>query len=462
MPTTTRVYATDDRLSVRLDCMVESGSENDVIAEVLAQSKSMGVEPELREEDIRAAINRATEMGPRISGLTLLTGTPPVAPVPGSLSWQRDFFSAPLVENPKTGKVDYRQHLDSSIVVAGDVLATLIPPQPGTPGLDVFGKPIAVAKPAGPRVRAGNGVLFDEAAGTYTATLPGRVRFAKGVIAVDQTYAIAGSIGLKTGHVSHPGSVDVARDIEPDSILEAGGTVHVSGAVEESDVTAGGDILVGHGIIGGGKATLHAGGCIEAAFAERAVLNAGYDIRIRREMIQCTVHAHGMLQIPDGQIIGGVVNAVFGIDAGQVGSHGDVSTTLIVGEDAALQEQIAARRGEAETCIAKIKELNERIAPLKTRDLGQSAFLREKLDTIQKELDKEMSHRDFIADELGHLLNESKQRAKAVIRIRKRVYPNTHLRIAHVEQIVDVEMSGPLVARLNDDGAFVLEPDQHT
>jgi hypothetical protein len=437
---------------------METELEDAAVSEVLAQSEALRIAPPLTADFVKSALLAAATHGSRISNLVLQNGKPPVPPVNGSIAWERDFFSTPLLEDATTGRVDYRQHLDNSVVAPGDTLATLTPSQPGTPGVDVFGKPIPSAKPFMPKIRAGTGVQFDEPANTFAAATIGRVRFAKGVLSVDQTYAIAGSIGLKTGHVKHPGSVDVAKDVEPDSILEAGGTVHVSGAVEESVVTAGGDILVGHGIIGGDRAKLHAGGSIEALFAENADLKAEHDIRIRRALVHCTTHTQGALLIPEGQIIGGTVCAVGGIDVGQAGSPGGVPTTLIVGVDARLQEQIAARRVEADECHEQVTRLREAIAPFKARQSSLTPILREKLTVLLNEMQKIEDRRLHADQELEYLFQESKDRAKTQIHIRRRVYPETHICIGFGKLIVTKETNGPLVAKLNDEGEVVLEP----
>ncbi|MBM3290536.1 MAG: DUF342 domain-containing protein, partial [Candidatus Hydrogenedentes bacterium] len=355
-------------------------------------------------------------------------------------------------------RIDFRQRLDNSVVTEGSRLVVLIAPEPGTPGVDVFGRAIPVAKPPKLRIRAGAGVHFDEATNTLTATVVGRVRMAKGVLFVDQTYAIPGSVGLKTGHVSHPGAIDISKDVEPDSQVHADGGIHIGGAIEESVVTAGGDVLVGHGIIGGDRAKVHAGGSIEAAFAERAELEAGNDIRIRRELIQCMTHTNGSLLIPEGQIIGGTASAIYGIDVAQAGSHGDVRTILITGVDPALQEMLAARHAEARACHDQIVQLSERIAPFKARQSTLTPMLRDKMDGFLAELEKVTAERDRIQHDIDRLTAESRERARAEIVIRRRVFPDTHLCIGHAKLIVAKEQEGPLVARLNDEGEVVLEP----
>ena len=462
MAATTRLTVSEDRLSVRLDCVVERGTEEAVVAEIVAEAEKMGISPAKTDDDINAILVPALALGSRVHNVLLTQGSPATPPVDGAIAWQREFFTSQLIANPKTGQIDYRQRLDNSIVAEGDILATLTPPQPGTPGVDVFGKAIQPAKPNAPKIRAGNGVSFDETAQTFTATATGRLRFAKGVLSVDLTYAIAGSVGLKTGHINHPGSVDVTKDIEPDSILEAGGTVHVAGAIEECDVVAGGDVLIGGGIVGGGKTRVQAGGSIEAAYAERAELDAGHDIRIRRELIQCTARAQGEVLIPEGQIIGGAVTAIFGIDVGQAGSHGDVRTVLTAGVDPSLHERLSARNTEAKGCHEQIAELNERVRPFKVRGGSLTPVLRAKLDALLAELAKAEAHRDFIQQEIEQLIAELRERAKAVIRIRRHVFPDTHLCIGHGKLIVAAEADGPLVARLNDEGIVVLEPATQT
>lgn len=455
----TRVYVSGDRLAVQVDCILEPGLEDTTVSEVIAQGECLGISPKLEAGPVKSVILTAAARSHRIAGLVLATGKAPTKPVNGSIEWTRDFFSRQLIANPKTGQIDYRQQLDNSIVAAGDTLAKLIPPEPGIPGLDVHGKPISPAKPVSPKLRAGSGVSFDEKTNVFTATADGRVRHAKGVLAVDQTYAIAGSVGLKTGHINHPGAVDIAKDVHTDSIVEAGGTVHIAGAVEESVVIAGGDVLIGHGIIGGDKATIRAGGCIEAEFAERSVLDAGHDIRIRRELIHCTTHAHGMVVIPEGQIIGGTSSGLFGIDVGQAGSHGDVRTMLVAGVDPVLQQQIAAHYAQLEECREQIIQLNESIAPFKLRLKSLTPILRKKLEEYLKELEKEEAHRAQVEEALGHLQQQAKELLKSKIHIRRRIYPDTHLCIGHAKYIVTNEADGPLVARINEDSNLLLEPE---
>ncbi|MCC6796948.1 MAG: DUF342 domain-containing protein [Candidatus Hydrogenedentes bacterium] len=455
----TRVYVSGDRLAAQVDCILEPGLEDTTVSEVMAQGESLGLAPKLEAASVKSAILTAAARSHRIAGLVLATGKAPTKPVNGSIEWSRDFFTKHLVANPKTGQIDYRQRLDNSVVAAGDTLAKLVPPEPGTPGLDVYGKPIAPTKPISPKLRAGSGVSFDETTNTFTAAADGRVRHAKGVLAVDQTYAIAGSVGLKTGHINHPGAVDIAKDVHTDSIVEAGGTVHIAGAVEESVVIGGGDVLIGHGVIGGDKATIRAGGCIEAEFAERSVLDAGHDIRIRRELIHCTAHSHGMIVMPEGQIIGGTASGVFGIDVGQAGSHGDVRTMLVAGVDPALQQQITAHYAQIEQCREQIIQLNERIAPFKPKLKSLTTILKKKLEELLKELEKAEAQRAQCEEELGHLQEQSKELLKSRIHIRRRVYPDTHLCIGHAKYVVANEADGPLVARINDDNNLVLEPE---
>ena len=462
MAETTRVHISDDRLAVFVDCVTHPGQESAVIADILAHCEALAISPKLSAEAVKARLLAALSRGPNVANLVIQKGEPPTPSVDGSISWQRDFFSSPLVENPETGQVDYRQHHDNSIVARSSLLATFTPPVQGTPGHDVFGKPILAAKPVAPKIRAGVGVQFDEAANTFVATIDGRVRYAKGVVSVDQTYTITGSIGLKTGHVSHPGSVHVAKDVEPDSRLEAGGSIHIAGAIEESTVISGGDILVGCGIVGGNKAKVHAASSIEALFAESADLKAEHDIRIRRALIHCTTNTQGVLHIPEGQIIGGTVCAVGGIDVGQAGSPGGVPTTLIVGVDARLQEQIAERRVEVENLQEQAARMREAIAPYKARQSSLSAVLREKLTVLLDEMQKIDDRRIHADQELEYLFQESKDRAKTQIHIRRRVYPETHICIGHGKLIVTRETDGPLVAKLTDDGEVVLQRELHS
>ena len=455
----TKVYVTQDNLWVRVDCTLELDLRETLVAEITQQLETLGLGGRLTHDQIMVRILDAAKHGLNITGLVLIHGEAPTPPVDGAIHWTRDFFSSPFVEDPETGKLDYRQHRDNSIVSAGSELARLTMPQPGKEGHDVFGRSIHVPKPITPKIRAGAGTRFDEASHTFHSTLDGRVRFARGVVSVDQTYSIVGSVGLKTGHVKHPGTVNIAKDIESGSRVEAGGSVRIGGALEESEVIAGGDVFVAQGILGGHKTKVQAGGAIEAMFAENAQLSAEQDIRIHKELIQCDTDTHGALDVSEGQLIGGIARAVGGIDVGQAGSHGGVPTILIAGVDPNLDATLAPRRAEIEKCNEEIHQTNEAIAPLKKRLASLTPKLRERLTELYSVVQLAEERRAELNSEMEHIIAESHARSKGVIRIRRRAYPETRLQIGKSNYLITTEVTGPVIAVIDEEGDITFRPD---
>lgn len=131
----------------------------------------------------------------------------------------------------------------------------------------------------------------------------------------------------------------VRGDIKPGFSIVATGSVVVSGMVEHASIRAGGDINV-QGVIGnhdvdgddedaeGPAELLEAGGDIDAQYLHTIAVTAAGEIRVNREIVNCTVQGGRVLTSPKGRIVGGQVAAEFEIGAGSLGAHNGTRTQL--------------------------------------------------------------------------------------------------------------------------------------
>ncbi|CAM3541247.1 MULTISPECIES: DUF342 domain-containing protein [Saccharibacillus] len=150
------------------------------------------------------------------------------------------------------GSLDYRSHLRIPSVQPGDLLARVIPSEPGTPGYDVYGESIAAPPVRELDVRARQHVEEREP-GVFVAAKSGRPCITEGAVRyldVSDAYVVQGDVNLKTGHIVFSGDVTIQGNVTDNMIVESLGNVYVSGGVYHSTITAAGSIVVQGSTIG--------------------------------------------------------------------------------------------------------------------------------------------------------------------------------------------------------------------
>jgi uncharacterized protein (DUF342 family) len=352
------------------------------------------------------------------------------------VEWAEDFFAKGFKLDEDSGSVDYWQRRENLSVQEGQLLMTVYPPQPGTPGCDLLGRrlPVERARPA--RVRLGSHVRQKEdAAGVQSlyADRSGRLRWADCVLAVDDVYTIRGDVGLETGHIDHPGALVILGDIQAGAQVKAAGDIVVKGMVEPATIITQGSLTVQGGVIGGQDSRLELGGGLHARYLLEAEVDAGEDIEIVNEIMQSRVRTRGAVIVPKGRIVGSEVMALRGIQVGQAGGEGPCATVLISGID----YRLAAAREPREAKIAKYERQLDKIRPRleqarqakRVLSPTQSAAVKELLVQAQ-ELEKATSQ---LRQEVNDLIRIAEQRRRETITVNRQIHPETVLQIGEAK-----------------------------
>ena len=364
----------------------------------------------------------------------LIEGKPPGQARDGYIKWAGDLFRQGFEVDEKTGSVDYRRPLAKNAVDAGQLLATIVPPVRGEDGVDVYGKVVSGDKGFFPVITAGQNVQEDGNKVEYHALTPGRARWAGGTLSVDEVLVIEESVGLRTGHITHPGALVVKGDIEAESVVEAAGDVEVYGIIERADVDTGGNLTVHGGISGKGNGCIHVAGQVNARFINEADIEAGKDVVIEREILQSNVKTLGSIAVQQGRLVGGSVMALGGILVGQIGSEAHVQTVLTAGKDyklearlSGLEEELDAleeRRGKLartlEPMLSQVKQIQK--MPKMTEAMTKVVKTVKVLADEVKKLDAEISR---IQEEMTKLRAQSKASADPRVEISLRIFPDT-------------------------------------
>jgi len=134
---------------------------------------------------------------------------------------------------------------------------------------------------------------------------------------------IEGDVDIRAGDIDAAGDVVIKGDVRSGRTVAARGSVTVSGVVEVSTITAGGDVSVLCGIVGRGKGKICAKGKITVGYVNEAALEAAAGLVIGSSAMNSTLLTDGDVLIEgEGVLVGGVVMAGGDLTARSVGHKG--------------------------------------------------------------------------------------------------------------------------------------------
>lgn len=437
------IAVSPDKMSASLVGSLPETAPEDVAAKVLEAASVRGLVQVVSAEELADLLRSEAQQGHSRIELRLAQGTAPVPPTEARLEWAGDFFSKEYLVDEATGATDYRTFKSNPSVVKGQLLLTVVPPVEGKDGCDVFGKRVAPPKAHRVRVRAGRNVQVDEAGLVFRAALSGRVRYVGDSLSVDEVYVVTGNVGLETGHIDHPGALEIKGNVEAGSRVKCLGHARVFGYVESADIDVGGDLEVASGITGMGTNLVRVAGSVKTKFIIDAKVEAGQDVWIEREIVHAHVFAKHCVYAREGRLVGGRVHATEGMEVKDAGSEALVTTVLSAGE---TDEEVALRL-EKEGRLTRLRQDSDRICQVLQPVVSRVAQLSEdKRQMVRKLLETEQALMQEIAG-LEEELSAVAARPRPRILVRGVLHPETVLRIGQASLRLKESVSGPLVAR---------------
>lgn len=362
------------------------------------------------------------------------------------------------------GRVDYYEQSSVIQVRKGDRILTLVPPEEGAPGSDIFGKPIPV-NPARPsNVRRGDHVSLDPDGATFTAASGGGLVIRGDVVSVETVLKIEGDMDFSVGNVDFVGDVVVAKSVLDNFTLRVGGNLTVHGNVGAAEVECQGAVTVQGGITGRERGGVKARGPVRVKYLNSANVQSGQDVAADAEILNSRVEALG--RVAAGGIVGGEVIARLAVDAGMLGSAMQVATSVVIGVDYTVEARTRRLREELAPLHREIAAVTANIAPY-MEDPQRIAHLppnrREQLkDTLLKL--KEHKRRSA---EIEHELAQhdiGTRALKGSVLVRRMIHPGVTVRIGGCRRSFTQEVPGPvrLLPNYEDEGIRIegVRPDE--
>jgi uncharacterized protein (DUF342 family) len=367
------------------------------------------------------------------------------------------------------GVVDFYDTKTYSAVEPQTPLMRRIPPTIGVDGTDVFGE-IVSAVP-------GKDQLFKSCEGSRVAPQDSNLLLATlhGYPIVELTgvrvanMLVLPSADLDSGHIDFDGSVSIKGDVKPRVEVKATGDIFVKGTVESASLIAGGQIVIGGGVIGeplsdqrnAPKITtrLQAGSDIHAQFLQQVEATAGASILVQRYALHCHLEARMTVVVGErggkGIILGGWADAGTSLQVNIIGSNAYIETHVSVGrihilfaEKSGLALELAQRGDESNRLQDILTKLSRPSTTDRPRPLKRARI--EKAQSVVMMLDARIAK---LQQRMGTLEMDILEAHGAYIQINSKLYSNTRVTVNGSQQVIQQEQSKTRI--MNNDNQLV-------
>ncbi|HHT72546.1 MAG TPA: FapA family protein [Firmicutes bacterium] len=187
-------------------------------------------------------------------------------------------------------RIDYYEAYGISSVEEGAILAVKIPPEPGTPGTDVFGRKIPVGKPKDLQIKCGKGANLSRDGTTATAATSGLPLLRGNIIEVLPVLELKSDADISTGNITFDGAIVIRGSVLENVKVESlSGTVHVGGLVSGAVIRSYGSIVVQRNVV---ASELQAGGLSIVQMKIAGILHNIRDYLVKLERAFHSVAKH--------------------------------------------------------------------------------------------------------------------------------------------------------------------------
>lgn len=265
------------------------------------------------------------------------------------------------------GVADFRE-LNSIVPIRkNEVIADIILPGEGTPGMNVFGDELPAEPGIAAKVSVGKNTLVTTDGKNIVAACDGHIVFGNGCFNVEEAVTVRTDLDISVGNISFFGDVHIKGNVMEGFSVNAGKSLKIDGSVFGGEISAGGKLTVVGGCI---NSKVKCGGDADIGFCENSNIFVKGDIT-SKQFAFCTVFCYGKLTTKGarGVIAGGKITAMHDVNAGVIGSEKYTPTEVNIGDGSVL----FARKREAEAELAEAV----RIFDLSVKNL---AFLKNRKD----------------------------------------------------------------------------------
>jgi len=353
------------------------------------------------------------------------------------------------------GRVDFKNMGFVDSIKEGDTLAVKTPVTLGKNGTTVTGKIIRAKDGKDVVFKIGKNIKLSPDNLKAIAEVDGTIVFDNDKISVVQMLEIKKDVGVETGNINFHGQVIVHGNVTNGYSIECDGDLVINGVVEGATIKSNGSIVISRGIQGHDEANIYCGGQLTSNFINSAVVYCRGDIETGAIM-NSTVKSDGKIVVKGkkGLIVGGEITSKSDIEANVVGSEMGIITSLKLGVDVEIIEELKSLTSEVKELIEMHEKLDKTIKLLKIKidqnpEDDRSIFMVKKYSSNFIELDEKLSEKRMRLKMINELVNNIKG---AQLKART-IYPGTRVKIGSTSYYVKHALSHTIITK--DKGEIV-------
>ncbi|MBU43131.1 MAG: hypothetical protein CMN76_07940 [Spirochaetaceae bacterium] len=329
--------------------------------------------------------------------------------------------------------VDFRNLNVVQTCKAGDLLATVLPGEPGEAGFTVTGRTLpptdgsSIVLEAGMNVEARGNEYFSRIDG-HARVSNYQSRFPR--VDVEEILELD-NVDYSTGHIDFPGTVVVRNAVLDGFQVRARGDIIIEKTVSNVFLKAEGDIILSGGSVTRNSGYIEAAGSIFARFAQSSSLLAGHGIYIQEVSMHSRLTAGQEIIVEEGrgEIIGGDVLAGQRLKARKLGTKMETGTRVTVGVDPdtfqKLREMDAQYEDQKKTYHRVLLHIQQIEESRKRGKASQEDEETEKrLRMVQQKLEKHLENLELQRERLIASINPVEG---AEVEVREQVYPGVEI-----------------------------------
>lgn len=370
------------------------------------------------------------------------------------------------VEVDEKGYADFAQLHRFDNIRTGQPVARLYPPTPGVDGEDVFLKKIPAPPSKEAKVRLDASLELVSSEKPYqeiVAKVNGYLKHEREELSLHEELVIRGGVNVKTGNVHFIGKVIVQGDVHQGILVRGEKGLEIKGSVFRGSLRAdGGDIIVDGVIHGGQESVVVSSGKLQVKGISQALVSVRGDILVKKEIRDSTVRSLSSVFLTAGELLGGHVYTVRGLEAKRLGNESGISTYVLLCSDVEVREEYGA-------LLDKIAN-HERVLGLLRLHLGHFVQKPDRIEALSR------PHRDKMRDlyrklqsvekSLGKLLlqkekfkEEGKRQEISRVNIQERCYSGVQISAGEVHFDVSEDINGPAtIAFVSETNLFDIRP----
>lgn len=271
------------------------------------------------------------------------------------------------------GIANYRE-LNSIVPIRkNEIIADIIMPEDGVPGISIFGKPIAAEPGVPAKVILGKNTLVTLDGKNIVSACDGHIVYGKNCFIVEEAVIIKTDLDISVGNISFFGDVHIRGNVMEGFSVNAGKNVKIDGCVFGGQITAGGNVKINGGCL---NSKVECEGDCDIGFCENSSLSVKGDLS-SKQFAFCNIFCYGGVTAKGnrGVIVGGKITSMHDVKAGIIGSDKYTPTEIFVGDGSVLFK----RKRDAEADLNESERIFDmtikNLSFLKQRKIAQGGNL---------------------------------------------------------------------------------------